>query len=188
MPIKKLGVIVSSVPDVNASPLKTRRVILLFILWIVLFCICACWAIWDGGYYFTSLTFPDPPRWKPSVNDIVGKWRLSDNSIKFIQNTGNTVPFHEIEFWANGTFKATNIPELIRSDEITVWDFYTGYGTWSFEKIKFRPWSIVLYYDDIESQFEYSRISTRFSFHIQGIEPPFKLYDSSVESLIFERK
>src|SRR6185436_12169544 len=87
-----------------------RKIIILLIMGMILFWVCICLAIWDGGYFLTSLAFTDPPRWKPSVNDIVGKWHLSEDSIKYIQDAGTEVPSHEVEFYADDTFKAANLP------------------------------------------------------------------------------
>jgi hypothetical protein len=137
-------------------------------------------AIWDGGYYLTSLTFTDPPRWKPSVNDMVGKWRLSEEAAKYIQDLGTAIPFHEIEFRADGTFKAINFPGLLESsDERIVLDFYTGTGTWYFDRMRFKPWAISLYFDQGDRLPDY--------YFLQGKEPPFKIYSGS-RIILYEKQ
>jgi hypothetical protein len=160
---------------------KVGKVIILLIVWVVLFWAFVCWAIWDGGYYLTTMLYTDPPRWRPSTNDIVGVWKLSDASIKFVQDSGNTVPLHEIEFYEDGTFRATNFPKWIEwPDEKAGLEFFTGTGTWELDRMRFKPWSLRLYYDKYESGF-----FLRDYYPLQGKEPPYKL-DSA--PLIFERK
>ena len=48
---------------------------------ILLFCSCAGWAVWGGGYFLTSLAFTDPPRWKPDVSDIMAAKEASVTSV-----------------------------------------------------------------------------------------------------------
>lgn len=180
--LKYLGENLSRSPREKISDRKTRKVIILLGVWIFLFWICIGLAIWDRGYFLTSLAFTDPPRWKPSVNDIVGKWQLSDDSIKQMQDSGTQIPFHEIEFRADGTFKAINFPRLIEwSEERIVLNFYTGTGTWSFDKMRFKPWAIQLYYDKVEDGL------WRSDYYLfRGIEPPFEMYDGGI--MVLERK
>jgi hypothetical protein len=171
----------SKILEPNTKPQKIATVIILLILWIFLFWVFVCWAIWDGGYYLTTTSYTDPPRWKPSVNDIVGTWKLSDDSIKFVQDSGSVVPFHEIEFYEDGTFRAVNFPKWIEwSDEKAGLEFFTGTGTWEFDRMRFKPWSVELYYD--------KSLAAGFPgdyFPLQGKEPPYKMDDTP---LMFERK
>ena len=155
---------------------------------IFLSCFCLClswlfigWAIWDGGYFLTSKLNTDPPRWKPSVNDIVGKWQVTDESIKLARDWGTPIPPHEIEFYADGTFRATNFPKLLEwSGERTVFGFYTGTGTWDFDKMRFKPWAIQMYYDDYVEGF----LLPDYHF-LQGKEAPYEMDD---DPLMFEKQ
>jgi hypothetical protein len=165
----------------RSSQQKAKQIVFLIILWIFLFWIFACWAIWDGGYTLTALAYPNPPRWKPLENDIVGKWKLSDASIKTIESSGAQVPFHEIEFLIDGTFIATNFPDTREwSDEKIVLEFYTGMGTWKIDRLLLRPWSVRLYYDEYGQLFQSGE-----SYFLIGKMPPYKM---DATPLIFERK
>jgi hypothetical protein len=171
----------STVHRTKIGGLKTRKVIILLILWIFLFWVFVCWAIWDGAYTLTALAFNNPPRWKPLASDIVGKWHLSEDSINMVENLGAQVPFHEIEFFIDGTFIATDFPNAEEwSDEKIVLKFYTGTGTWEIDRMRFKPWSVKLYYDDYVEFFR----SGDYYFLI-GKESPYKMDDTP---LIFERK
>jgi len=171
----------SKVPITNVTLRKVGIVSILLVLCIVLFWVFACWAILDGGYFLTSLAFPDPPRWKPLVSDIVGKWSLSDESIRLVEDSGTEMPLHEIEFHSNGTFNSTNLPILHEwSNERIDLVFYTGTGTWEFDKMRFKPWAIVLYYEYVEG------LPTRpLYYFLRGREPPYKMDETP---LVFERK
>jgi len=115
------------------------------------------------------------------MNDIVGKWQLTDESIKFARDRGTLIPPNEIEFFADGTFRATNFPKLRElSSERTVFGFYTGTGTWDFDKMRLKPWAIQMYYDNYNEDFflpEY--------YFLQGKEAPYKIDDNP---LMFEKK
>jgi hypothetical protein len=156
---------------------------------ILLSCFCLClswifigWAIWDGGYFLTSKLNTDPPRWKPSVNDIVGKWQLTAESIKFARDWGTLILPHEIEFFADGTFKATSFPKIWGwSDEKPNFVFYTGTGTWRFDKMRLKPWALHLYYDNYNEDF-----SLPDYYFLQGKEAPYKIEDTP--SFMFEKK
>ncbi|NOT03233.1 MAG: hypothetical protein HOP27_01395 [Anaerolineales bacterium] len=115
------------------------------------------------------------------MNDIVGKWSLSDDSIKFIQDSGSEIQFHEIEFYADGTFTATKLPKITEwSDEKIAFEFYTGTGTWGIHRMRFKPWAVRLYYDHQVFGFPPGDY-----YFLQGKEPPYKMDDTP---LMFERK
>ena len=162
----------STVPSKKIGDRKIGKVIIRLILLICLFWICVGWAIGDGEYYLTSRIFTAPPRRKPSMNDIVGKWHLSEDSIKQLHILGYTILSGEIEFHADGTFTATNFPRLSGYSDVVVVDFYTGTGRWEFDKMRFQPWSVQLYYDQIQGG--RSRPSYYF---LQGQEPPFRMWE-----------
>lgn len=155
------------------------------VIYLSCFCLCLSWifivlAIWDGGYFLTSKINTDPPRWKPSVNDIVGKWQLTDESIKLARDNGVSIPPHEIEFYADGTFKTTNFPKVREwVDKKPIFVFYTGTGKWYFDKMRLKPWAISLHYDHRENYFYIDY------YFLQGKEAPYKIDNTP---FMFEKK
>ena len=168
----------------NTNARNFGKILLLSILSLLLLCSCPCWAIWDGGYFLTSLGFPDSPRWKPAVSDIAGKWQLSEGSTKRLQEWGTEMQVNEIEFHPDGTFKAINHPILLSlSDGQISMVFYTGTGTWEFEKLRAKPWSVIVYFDKYVEELPWDHTY----YYLQGKESPFKMYTVS-EIMVFEKK
>jgi len=160
-----------------------RRIIILLILWVFLFWICVCWALWDGGYFLTSQLFPDPPRWRPSRNDVVGVWQLSEDSVEQLRELGVDMPYHEIKLKVDGTYEATNFPYLIEwSEKGIFFYYYNGTGTWDFYRRRFEPWSVVFRFEYREDM---SLNGKRY--FLRGKYPPFDMYDA-FRVIVFERK
>jgi hypothetical protein len=169
--LRYLGESVNTAPSKNFGDRRIGKIIIGLVLF-CLFSLCVGWAIVHQEYYLTSRIFTDPPRDRPSVSNIVGKWHLSEDSIKQLGILGYTVLSDEIEFRADGTFTATNFPRLLGYSDVVVVDFYSGTGRWKFDKMRFQPWSVQLYYDQIQS----GRLQPGYYF-LQGEAPPFKMYE-----------
>ncbi len=102
--------------------------------------------------------------------DAIGTWRLSQDSIRYLQRKGYTITAHELVFKADGTFRMDNVPNVWEYlDRSPNGEYITGSGTWRIQQG--QSWEIAANF-----QITNGRVSdTSAHFDFVGLWSPYTL-------------
>ena len=132
-----------------------------------------CAIFWVLGNALMSSFYPPSPGIKPAEQDIVGIWQLTQGSLESMKEEGYTISTHTLEFKADGTFRMTNLPDLVWHFGTVGGKFESGSGNWSIEKDINGDWCIELSFTELNGATE----NLRTEFYLYGKKPPYLIYD-----------
>ena len=124
------------------------------------------------------------PVLRPTKEDVVGTWHLSQRSIEYLQSIGHTVSSHDLAFQDDNTFRMDHVSNawghLARSP---AGQYITGSGHWHIQHA--RSWEVVARFQTVNGQVSEAGILFRF----KGRIPPYKLgVPPGNGGVVFERK
>jgi len=130
----------------------------------------------------------DPAPWfKPSTNDIAGKWKLAAGFTDDLPKSQASKPAKELVFYKDGTFKANGIPDLWSYTDLSNLNhvsYISGSGTWYLGQVQGTQrleWTLFTVFQEINGRTD--RRTMRYFF--QGHLPPYTLSTLDSGYLIF---
>lgn len=177
----RVSFLLSSKPKEEAQRVSLRiaMMTLLGVFLLTFFCLCQ-----------SLLSDPtNPPRRKPTQEDIVGVWSPTPACLKWMEEEGSyRISTHTLTFGQDGTFKMTNMPDWWLNFGSSYGGFYSGSGTWKIDKVD-EEWAIDVHFTSFSSYLN----SFGTTFGLSGRKPPYRIYigvgdPDNADFMVFERQ
>ena len=130
-----------------------------------------CATYWILGNALYSGMYPPTPRQKPSEQDIVGHWELTEGSVQYLRDEEPVTVMPTLDFRANKTFAMKGLPDLVCNCGESQGSYLSGSGTWSIEKDINGDWVVRTFF--LES--DIGKTNFRSDFDLYGREGPYFL-------------